>query len=107
DEIEAFREELTDRFAELPPEAEALLAARELAVCARRRSVATLTLGPGGCAITVGKGAEGLDRAGFVRKDERWIRKPEGREALATSDIVAALEDGEGSAQVDEPLVTG
>lgn len=106
-EIEAFREELTDRFAELPPEAEALLSARELAICARRRGVASLTLGPGGCAITAGMGATGLDRAGFARKDDRWIRKPDGNASLGASAIAAALEDCEGSTEVDTELIAG
>lgn len=107
DEIEAFREELTDRFAELPRAAETLLSARELAICARRRGVASLTLGPGGCAITAGKGTTGLDRAGFARKDDRWIKKPDGNSSFGASAIAAALEDCEGSTEVDETLMAG
>ncbi len=107
DEIEAFREELTDRFAELPAQAQALLTARQLAVTARRLGIATLTLGPGGCAITCGDRKARFENAGFARKEDRWIRKPDGSEALGAGDIVTALGECEGGAAVEIAIVDG
>jgi transcription-repair coupling factor (superfamily II helicase) len=76
--IDAFEEELLDRFGPLPEEAAELLAQSRLRLSAREAQIARIDAGDAGIALTPrkGKGAK-LAKAGLVAKNGRWLlREP-------------------------------
>lgn len=92
-DVEDFADELADRFGEIPPAAATLLSARALALTARKVGIESLILGPGGCAVTCDdRHAQILSDAGFTKKEDRWIKKPEAEEVLSASAVANALE---------------
>ena len=74
-ELDAFADELADRFGEPPPEAETLLAAAGVRLLARRAAVGRIDAGPGAVALTARAGfsREAAARAGLAEKNGRWI----------------------------------
>lgn len=78
DEVDAFREELVDRFGDLPPETERLLARRRIAILAEAAGVTSVVIGPLATALSFAPRAfdvvkgEGVDRYGRWN-DERLI----------------------------------
>jgi transcription-repair coupling factor (superfamily II helicase) len=95
DALEAFGEELVDRFGDMPTETERLLTRRRAVVLAREAGVASVTVGPLATALAFvpGAAAQAKDRArvdGANWKDERLIIDAGGRTADGR---LAALEE--------------
>lgn len=92
-QIDDFAAELTDRFGEPPAPVTALLEVTLLAIYARLAGIDTLTLGPGGCAVTCRKDAsEAIVKLGFEPAGERWLMKGNGAVAMDPHAIRMALE---------------
>ena len=82
DEIDAFEEELADRFGQLPEAVETLIASGRIRVLARHAGVARIDGGPAAIALTP-RDASATDAwadAGLTNSGNRWILK----EAIAT-----------------------
>lgn len=92
-DLDAFADELADRFGDLPSEVEALLDGRLLTLMAREAGVESLTLGPGGCAVTfAGEPAATFTRAGFAASKDRWVLKAQNGSSLDARSVTRALE---------------
>ena len=90
EEVDAFEEELDDRFGPIPPEATALLASARLSVLARAAGVRRLVAGPAGVALDLDPASEAA-ASGLAATDAALTFKP-GRLVLA---------GGEGSGRLD------
>ena len=72
--IDAFEDELCDRFGPLPEPARRLLARARLAVLARAARIARIDAGPAAIALTPRPGFVGDPAAlGMTKKDDRWL----------------------------------
>lgn len=73
-ELDAFEDELADRFGPLPPPAELLIATARLRGLARSLSIARMDAGPAAIALVPRRGfAADCEQAGLVEKDGRWL----------------------------------
>ncbi|MCP3735771.1 DEAD/DEAH box helicase [Sphingomonas sp. RP10(2022)] len=70
-DLDAFEDELQDRFGALPAEAQLLLAIARIRSLARDRGVARIDAGPAAIALTPRPGADAI--AGLTEKNGRWI----------------------------------
>jgi len=76
DTLDAFEEELVDRFGPLPPAAETLLASTRIRALAEMARIARIDAGPAAIALTTRPDFKGdLAGAGLVEKDGRWLLK--------------------------------
>ncbi len=74
--LDAFAEELVDRFGAMPEPAERLLAIARIRATARRASIARIDAGPGAIALTPRDGfAADISGADLEKKDDRLILK--------------------------------
>ena len=74
--LDAFAEELVDRFGAIPDAAERLLAIARIRATARRAAIARIDAGPGAIALTPRDGfAADISEAGLETRDDRLILK--------------------------------
>ncbi len=90
-ELEAFEEELLDRFGPLPADAERLLARARIRIAARTLGIARIDAGPAAIALTPREGAT-LSGEGLVEKDGRLILAEATYEAGRIERVRALLE---------------
>lgn len=90
-DVEAFEDELADRFGEIPEEGRRLLALAKLRVLARSAGVERIDAGPAAIALTPRAGqASALEHLGLVKSDLRYIAKGD----FADADVrIAAAEE--------------
>lgn len=88
--IDAFEEELVDRFGPLPEPAERLLGRARLTVLARAARIARIDAGPAGIALTPRPDCAADPAAiGMTQKDDRWLLA----ERLAEADRVDSIQN--------------
>jgi transcription-repair coupling factor (superfamily II helicase) len=94
DGVEAFEEELVDRFGALLPLAETLIGAARVRILARMAGIARIDAGPAAIALTP-VGAFGGDAAGagLIEKDGRWLLTGPVDTAMRVERIQHILED--------------
>lgn len=91
--IDAFEDELSDRFGPLPSAAGALLARARLTVLARAAGIARVDAGPAGLAFTPRPGvAADFARLNFKKKGARWLLAEATDEAERIDRVQALLE---------------
>ena len=89
--IDAFREELVDRFGPPPPDAEALLTRSRIRLAARALDIARIDAGPAAIALTPHKCFDSdIKEAGLVEKEGRFLLM-EGGDAGSHADRVQNL----------------
>ncbi|WP_300975491.1 helicase-related protein [Sphingomonas sp. LHG3406-1] len=88
--LEAFAAELADRFGELPPEAEALLAQARIRLLARAADIARIDVGPAAVAVSP-RDARRAAPDGLEAKEGRWLLRPEGEPLAALESLLADL----------------
>lgn len=92
-DIDAFEEELADRFGPLPVEAELLLARARICRVAKVLNVERIDAGPAAIALTPRSGFDSdTEQAGLTEKDGRFLLKQDGNEALQSERVQALLE---------------
>jgi transcription-repair coupling factor (superfamily II helicase) len=75
-ELDAFEEELADRFGPLPPEAQDLVIAARIAILAHGAAVARIDAGPAAIALTPhGDSLAVPEGSGLIEKEGRWLLK--------------------------------
>lgn len=91
--LDAFEEELLDRFGPLPPAAEALIGRARIRLAARALGIARIDAGPAAIALTPRRGAK-LDarQTGLTRKNGRLLLSEATGEATRSPRIQALLE---------------
>lgn len=93
-ELDAFEEELADRFGALPAAAEHLIEAARIGILAREARIARIDAGPAAIALTPRDRRAALPRdLGLVAKDGRWILRERTEEETRTARVIALLED--------------
>lgn len=93
-ELDAFEEELVDRFGPLPPGAEKLIAAARVALLSRAASIGRIDAGPAAIALTPrGKGAVLPKDLGLVAKDGRLLLKERTHRDGRVARVTALLEE--------------
>jgi transcription-repair coupling factor (superfamily II helicase) len=92
-EVDAFEQELADRFGELPAAAAALLTTARIGLLAHDAGVARIDAGPGAIALTPRRGADtgGWEEAGLGTSGERWLLKEKLDDPAARADRVAQV----------------
>lgn len=92
-ELDAFEDELTDRFGTLPPDAETLIAHGRIRLAARALEIARIDAGPAAIALTPRKGfAADAKAIGLTAKDGRLLLKEALDADARTTRIDALLE---------------
>jgi transcription-repair coupling factor (superfamily II helicase) len=92
-DLDAFEEELTDRFGPLPPQAEALVAQARIGLLARAAHIARIDAGPAAIALTPAEGfAADAKALGLEEKNGRLLLREETAEGERTGRIIALLE---------------
>jgi transcription-repair coupling factor (superfamily II helicase) len=92
--IDAFEEELIDRFGPLPPPAELLLTRARLTVLARAARIARVDAGPAAIALTPRPGFSADAAAiGLANKEDRWLLQERLAEADRLDRIQTMLEE--------------
>jgi transcription-repair coupling factor (superfamily II helicase) len=92
-DLNAFEDELIDRFGALPPPAETLINAGRIGIAARALQVARIDAGPAAIALTPRRNAKfELAASGLIERDGRFIlREPNTIEQLGEK-VLALLE---------------
>ena len=92
-DLDAFEEELVDRFGPLPLEAEALVANARIGLLARAARIARIDAGPAAIALTPAAGFVGdAEAIGLEEKNGRLLLKAEVPESERTSRVIGLLE---------------
>lgn len=92
-DLEAFEEELVDRFGALPPAAENLLASARIAILARAAGICRIDAGPAAVALTPrDERAKPPTKLSLTSKDGRWLLR-ERTDGTARAARVAELLD--------------
>lgn len=91
--LDAFEEELIDRFGPLPSAAASLLAGARIGVLARASGIARIDAGRAAIALTPRPDFQGeADHTGLVEKDGRWLLREETNAATRLNRVQALLE---------------
>ena len=92
-ELQAFEEEITDRFGPMPVAAEALVASARIAILARVAHVARIDAGPAAIALTPhDKARFDPGEAELTEKDGRWLLKQQTSEEERITCVTDLLE---------------
>ncbi len=92
-DIDAFEDELADRFGQLPDAAQALMREAGIRILAREAGVARVDAGPAAIALTprAATKTRGWSKAGLAESGERWILKAPMADAEARSERLTEL----------------
>lgn len=91
--IDAFEEELLDRFGPLPAPAETLLAQARLRLGARQAGIVRIDAGDAGIALTPRGGRRDLAKAGLEDSKGRWLLREATRPEERLERVAALLEE--------------
>lgn len=93
-ELDAFEDELADRFGTLPPETERLIARARIRTAARAAAIQRIDAGPAAIALTPRQGFVGdTVKLGLEEKDGRYLLRGASEPAKMCERILAMLEE--------------